>query len=285
MESLLTENVELLIEAALKEDLGGRGDITTAAIKNNDHQVTAFIISKSKGIMCGGEIVKHVFQKMDPHVQVDISIKEGKPIKNQDVLLKLSGSSKNILTAERTALNFLGRLCGVATATNQYVKAIHGLKAQILDTRKTTPGWRTLEKYAVKCGGGRNHRIGLFDMFLIKENHIATSGSIFAAVQGCREYLKQNDLKAEIEVEAQSLDDVKEALALSVDRIMLDNMSIKDMIECVSVSKGKIPLEASGNVNLQNVREIAQTGVDFISVGAITHSAKNFDTSLLVQSA
>jgi nicotinate-nucleotide pyrophosphorylase (carboxylating) len=281
---MLDKNIQGLIDAALLEDLGERGDVTSSAIKKDDLRIIAQIISKADGVMCGGEIVKHVFKTVDQKIQINILAKDGAPINKQDVLIKLAGPSQNILTAERTALNFLGRLCGIATTTNKFKKALLGLKTQIFDTRKTMPGWRTLEKYAVKCGGGRNHRIGLFDMFLIKENHIAAAGGITAAVLACREYMSRNSFNAEIEVETQNTNDVNEALTLAVDRIMLDNMTIKEMKNCVSIVNGKIPLEASGNVTLQNVYEIAQTGVDYISVGAITHSAQNFDTSLLVLS-
>lgn len=283
MALLLDDKIKELIANALLEDLGERGDITSSAIKNNEH-VSAQIIAKEHGVMCGGEIVRSVFYSVNPDIQIDIIANDGDIIKNKDVLVRLSGFSKSILTAERTALNFLGRLCGIATATNQFKNALSGLKTQILDTRKTTPGWRKLEKYAVECGGGLNHRIGLYDMFLIKENHITAAGGITAAVKFCRDYMRKNSFNAEIEVETQNIKNVQEVLKLAVDRIMLDNMTMLEMKWCVSFVDGKIPLEASGNVTLDNVREIAQTGVDYISVGAITHSAKNFDASLLIQS-
>lgn len=198
--------------------------------------------------------------------------------------MRLSGSSQSILIAERTCLNFLGRLSGIATNARQFVDAIQGTKARILDTRKTTPGWRLLEKYAVLCGGGDNHRTGLYDMFLIKENHIVAAGGIGHAVDRCRRYMRVHHFQAEIEVETQNSDDVREALSLNVDRILLDNMSVAEIRQCVLLVNGRIPLEASGNVTLATVRDIAETGVDFISVGSLTHSAKAMDISLLFRS-
>jgi nicotinate-nucleotide pyrophosphorylase (carboxylating) len=186
------------------------------------------------------------------------------------------------LTYERTALNFLQRLAGIATLTRRFVDAVAGTHAVILDTRKTTPGWRQLEKYAVRCGGGSNHRFGLHDMFLIKENHIAAAGDIAAAVQKCRAYARAQNAHLKIEVETKNLKEVEACLRLDVDRIMLDNMPLQEMRNAVALAAGRIPLEASGNVNLETVRAIAATGVDFISIGALTHSAPAMDFSLLL---
>lgn len=279
MKALSLEN---LIEAALAEDLGQAGDITTLAIGSGKKKVRAEIIAKQQGIMCGGQAGKRVFETVDDSIAVSLLAEDGEELLKGKTVMEIEGPSASILTAERTALNFLGRLCGVATATNRFVKAIEGLPTRILDTRKTTPGWRELEKQAVRCGGGSNHRTGLFDMFLIKENHIAAAGGITPAVNGCIEYMKKKNINAEIEVETRTIEEVKEAMYLPVDRIMLDNMSLELMKECVKLVNHRIPLEASGNVRLENVREIAKTGVDFISVGAITHSAPNFDLSLLI---
>jgi nicotinate-nucleotide pyrophosphorylase (carboxylating) len=276
--------IETLIQAAILEDLGDRGDITSDAIKMSDRIVKAKIIAKQQGVLCGVKIALTVFTTIDENIQINVMKNNGEWVDSGDVILELQGSSINILKAERTALNFLGKLSGVATLTNLFVKAVEGTKTRILDTRKTTPGWRQLEKFAVSCGGGQNHRIGLYDMFLIKENHIASAGGIEAAVKACRNYLSANGFSAEIEVETQNLDEVKQAFELNVDRIMLDNMSFDEMKTCVNYIDCRIPLEASGNVNLQTVRQIAETGVDFISIGSLTHSASTFDTSLLILS-
>ncbi|MGH7455836.1 MAG: carboxylating nicotinate-nucleotide diphosphorylase, partial [bacterium] len=194
----------------------------------------------------------------------------------------LYGPMASILAGERVALNFLQRLSGIATLTHKFVEAVTGAKAKILDTRKTTPGWRVLEKYAVQCGGGRNHRLGLHDMFLIKENHIAAAGSIAVAVQKCREFGRRRGRDWGLEVEARTLNDVEECLRLDIHHIMLDNMLLTEMREAVELVAGRARLEASGNVNLEKVAAIAATGVDYISIGAITHSAPAMDFSLLV---
>ena len=269
------------IEMALNEDLHDRGDITTLAIGIGEKPLTAFVIAKQDGVLCGVDIGHAVFNKLDVNVQYMALKKDGDALVTGDSIAKLISKEK-MLTAERAALNFIGRLSGIATLTNKFVQQTAGTNAQILDTRKTLPGWRELEKYAVRCGGGRNHRIGLYDMFLLKENHIAAAGSITAAVQRCRVYMREKDFTALIEVEARNLDEVEEAINCNVDRIMLDNMDINLMRQAVEIVSGKIPLEASGNISLQNVRAVAETGVDFISIGAITHSAPVFDYSLLV---
>ncbi|RQW01618.1 carboxylating nicotinate-nucleotide diphosphorylase [candidate division KSB1 bacterium] len=273
-----------LVASALAEDLGDRGDITTLALNASRQQSTAVIIAKQEGIVCGLDIVKLVFQRVDPAVIVEAAVKDGDRVGLLQPFLQLSGPSQSILVAERICLNFVGRLSGIATCTRQFVDAILGTKARILDTRKTTPGWRLLEKYAVRCGGGDNHRIGLYDMFLIKENHIAAAGGMRHAVDRCRRYMQAHNFQVEIEVETQNSDDVREALSLDVDRIMLDNMSLAEMRQSVLLVHGRIPLEASGNVTLATVRDIAETGVDFISVGSLTHSAKALDISLLLRS-
>jgi nicotinate-nucleotide pyrophosphorylase (carboxylating) len=273
-----------LISLAFDEDLGSRGDITSLALAVPDKTANAHIIAKQRGIVCGLDVLKMVFQHIDPSIQVVLKATDGDLVEPKQLLVELSGSSEKILIAERTALNFLGRLSGVATFTYQFVKEVGQLKTKLLDTRKTTPGWRLLEKYAVKCGGGENHRIGLYDMFLIKENHIAAAGGIAGAVRHCRDYMRSRNFHAEIEVETQNLQQVKEALALKVDRIMLDNMSTDELTECVQFVARRVPLEASGNVSLATVRRIAETGVDYISIGSLTHSAVSFDVSLLFES-
>ena len=280
----IVQDAQKLIDAALQEDLGRRGDITATAVLKSDSMNSAAVIAKQEGIVCGTEISKAVFHKLDPDIDVEIKIQDGQPVKEQNVIIELAGKTKFILQGERTALNFLGRLSGIATLTHQFVNSVSHTRAVCLDTRKTTPGWRKLEKYAVACGGGSNHRMGLYDMFLIKENHISAAGSIADAVERCRSFMKHHHFRAEIEVETVNLEQVKQAFALHVDRIMLDNMNPEIMRECVDFIDNRTKLEASGNVSLQTIRSIAETGVDFISVGALTHSAGTFDASLLLKS-
>jgi len=281
MNSELKQSAELLIKLAFEEDLGSLGDITSLALAEPDKQSNAKIIAKQHGVVCGLDILKLVFHETDSSVTVQLKANDGDVVQPLQRLVELSGSSEKILMAERTALNFLGRLSGIASLTCQFVEQVGELPTKLLDTRKTTPGWRLLEKYAVTCGGGTNHRVGLYDMFLIKENHIAAAGGIANAVRKCREYMSRQNFHAPIEVEAQNLQHVKEALALRIDRIMLDNMSLDQLRECVQFVAKRIPLEASGNVSLSTVRSIAETGVDYISIGSLTHSASTFDVSLL----
>ena len=270
-----------LIKQAFEEDLGPRGDITTRALATTSQTVSASIIAKQNGVVCGLDIVTDVFEYIDPSMHLRFSARDGDAVRAGQILVTISGAADKILSAERTALNFLGHLSGIATFTKQFVDAVAGFKTTILDTRKTTPGWRVLEKYAVTCGGGENHRIGLYDMFLIKENHIQAAGGITNAVQRCRELMQKQHFQAEIEVETQNVDDVKKALSLRVDRILLDNMTPEQMRECIKIVNNRVPLEASGNVSLDTIRAIAETGVSFISIGALTHSAPSFDVSLL----
>ena len=272
-----------LIAMALREDLQRRGDLTSSAILSSDEHGKARIIARQGGVLAGVEVCGLVFRQVDSTVEFQILKSDGQLLSNGEVVLQLQGSLRSLLVAERTALNFLAHLSGIATMACQYVEAIRDFPARLLDTRKTTPGWRMLEKYAVKVGGGTNHRMGLYDMILIKENHIRSAGNITTAVQSCRNYLRREKIDAPIEVEVTSLDELKEALALSVDQIMLDNMSIERMRQAVAITKGRVPLEASGTITLENIREIAATGVDFISVGRITHSAPAFDFSMLVE--
>lgn len=270
-----------LINHALKEDLSDRGDITSQAIFQNEIS-TAIIIAKQNGVLSGIEIVKEVFKQVDPECQFNQFLKEGDIFSHKSPILEITGPVQLLLKAERTALNFLGRLSGIATLTNQFVKKIQHTKCQILDTRKTTPGWRNLEKHAVKNGGGNNHRFGLFDMVLIKDNHISAANGITPAVQRVRSYLKETNISAKIEVEVSNLTELEEALSQNVDRIMLDNMPLSEMKKAVAFCAGRVELEASGNVNGNNVAEIAETGVNFISVGALTHSAPCVDFSMKI---
>lgn len=274
-----------LVRMAFAEDLGDRGDITTLALGSDDVRTRAVISAKQDGVLCGVDLAPLVFEELKSGASVKALKKDGDLISAGDRILELSGAAADLLIAERTVLNFLGRLSGIASMTRQFVDAVAGTKAKILDTRKTTPGWRLLEKQAVRSGGGENHRIGLYDMFLLKENHITKAGGVTPAVEACRRYMDKQHFKSQIEVETSALAQVAEALSLAVDRIMLDNMSLQQMRECVTLVNGRIPLEASGNVNLSRVRQIAMTGVDYISVGALTHSPFNFDFSLLLSPA
>lgn len=287
LKSMLTPATDHLIDLALAEDLGEAGDITTKALVAQGDcaqaETQAEIVAKSSGVVAGAEIVRRVFQKARPPVAAEILAGDEERVEPRAAIIRLRGPASSILTCERTALNFLQRLSGIATLTRKFVEAIAGTEAVILDTRKTTPGWRHLEKYAVRCGGGANHRFGLYDMFLIKENHIAAAGSIAAAVQKCRAYDRANNGNWCIEVEAKNLAEVEECLQLGVDCIMLDNMSLGEMRRAVALVAGRISLEASGNVNLETVRAIAETGVNFISIGVLTHSAPAMDFSLLLK--
>jgi nicotinate-nucleotide pyrophosphorylase (carboxylating) len=271
---VLHPDILATIQTALLEDIGS-GDITTNSIVPADASMQGQIIAKQNGIIAGLDVVKAVYEIVDPKIEFNATVSEGARVDDRQTVATLSGSTRSLLTGERTALNFLGRISGIATLTRQFVDAVAGTKAVILDTRKTAPGLRMLDKLAVLRGGGKNHRVGLYDMMLIKDNHIDFAGSIEEAVRRARAV--HNDV--ELEVEARTLEDVRAALELKVNRILLDNMTTEIMAEAVHITKGRAKLEASGNVNLENVRRIAETGVDFISIGALTHSAKTFDVS------
>ncbi len=266
---------QLSIIRALEEDIGP-GDVTTNTIVPADASLRGRIIAKQDGVVAGLEIAKQVMLALSQHVTFVAEVQDGSKVTRGTVLANLDGSARALLTAERTALNFLGRMSGIATLTRKFVDAVSGTNAIILDTRKTAPGLRITDKLAVRLGGGQNHRTGLFDMVLIKDNHIDFAGSITAAVQRVR----NSGTTLEIEVETRSLDNVREALALGVERILLDNMSAETMREAVAICDGRAKLEASGNVTLDTVLEVARTGVDYISVGALTHSPQVFDVSL-----
>lgn len=263
------------VQRALAEDIG-EGDATTNSIVPADAQLTGHIVSKADGIVAGLDVASLVFTLVDERVSFVSTLAEGSAVKAATTLAEVSGNARALLTGERTALNFLGRMSGIASLTRQFVEAVAGTKASILDTRKTAPGLRRLDKLAVERGGGQNHRTGLFDMVLIKDNHIDFAGSLAEAVRRARE----SNTGLGIEVETRTLADVEEALKLGVERILLDNMSLETMRQSVKLTAGRAKLEASGNVTLQTVRDIAETGVDYISVGALTHSPKVFDVSL-----
>lgn len=272
-----------LIELALAEDLGDAGDMTANLLLSSDRESRATIISKQDGILFGLDVAKKVFEKVDSSFSFNADVNDGDRVSLKSRIAEIHGSAGAILKAERTALNFLQRLSGIATLTAKYVQVVAGTKAKILDTRKTTPAHRFLEKMAVRAGGGFNHRFGLFDMVLIKENHIEVAGSLGNAVAQIRSQLNEEKIQLKIEVETKSLSEVEEAASLGVDRIMLDNMSLDEMQESVQIVNGKIELEASGGVTLATVHSIAETGVDYISVGALTHSAPAFDLTLLFE--
>ncbi len=272
-----------LIKKAVKEDMGKNGDITTDSIISPGKKGRAILKAKSDGIICGLHIFEDTFFYIDKDLKIETFFSDGDRIVKGDVVAVIKGSLNSILKAERTALNFIQRMSGISTCANQFSEAVKDTKAEILDTRKTLPGFRTLDKYAVKTGGAKNHRIGLFDMFLIKDNHISAAGGITKAVEKAIKFRKKKGLDSKIEVEIKNIDEFKEALELEVDRIMLDNMSVEDIKKCVKLNKGKKKLEISGNVSLDRVRELAETGADYISVGALTHSVKAMDLSLLVE--
>jgi nicotinate-nucleotide pyrophosphorylase (carboxylating) len=274
----LSEATVSQLQRALEEDTG-TGDVTTNSIVPAEGRLTGKIIAKQDGIVAGLDVARAVFALLDPGVEMTALCPEGSKVENRQLLATVSGQARALLTAERTALNILGRMSGIATYTRKFVDAVAGTKAVILDTRKTAPGLRELDKLAVLRGGGANHRMGLFDMALVKDNHIDLAGSISEAVRRVRQHAPG----IELEVEARTLKDVQEALELRVPRILLDNMKPEEMSHAVALSAGRAQLEASGNVTLQNVRRIAETGVDFISVGALTHSVRSFDVTLLIE--
>lgn len=283
-------SADKLITLALDEDMHGIGDITTRAILEHPPRAKALkahakIIAKASGVLAGGEIVARVFENSMPRARCKMLAQEGEVIAPQRAVAQFSGAVEAILMYERTALNFLQRLSGIATLTQKFVEAVAGTKAVILDTRKTTPGWRVLEKYAVRCGGGQNHRMGLYDMFLLKENHLAAAGGIATAVESCRAFAREHGKNWLLEVEAKNLAEVEACVQVGVDQIMLDNMPLDEMRQAVRFVAGRVPLEASGNVNLHSVRAIAETGVDYISIGSLTHSAPVLDFSLLFEGA
>ncbi len=279
----MSDFIEQLIHNALIEDLGDRGDVTSLSTVSEDCVGRAQIIAKEAGVIAGGHVVKKVFEIVNPHLAIELLVKDGERVESKQPVISIHGPMRGILTGERTALNFLCRLSGIATLTSQFVELVKHTGVRILDTRKTTPGLRTLEKYAVKVGGGDNHRIGLFDMVLIKENHITAAGGIQQAVNRCRGFLKQQNLNVKIEVETRNIHEVKEAINLKVDRIMLDNMTVEQIRKAVVLVNKKVEVEISGGVNLKNIVEYAETGIDFISIGALTHSAEALDFSLLVR--
>jgi nicotinate-nucleotide pyrophosphorylase (carboxylating) len=271
--------LDRIIENALLEDIH-TGDITTLAVLPEKREVHGRLKAKEAMLLAGIEVAARVFSLLDQKIRFTPHFADGQLLKNGAVIADIEGDAASLLQGERVALNLLQRMSGVATLTARYVHAVQGTKARVVDTRKTTPGLRLLEKYAVRVGGGINHRTGLYDGVLIKENHIAAAGGITAAILRARAYIPHT-LRVEVEVE--TLEQVREALAAGADIIMLDNMGLPAMGEAVALIAGKALVEASGGVNLESIRQIAETGVDIISVGALTHSARAMDISMLLE--
>jgi nicotinate-nucleotide pyrophosphorylase (carboxylating) len=268
--------VDAAIDAALREDMP-EGDVTSDSIIPAGARSEAYFLAKEDGILAGLAVAARVFERIDPAVIFIERFRDGASFGKSDKLARVKGPTAALLKGERTALNFLQHLCGVATVTRRFVEAVAGTKTRILDTRKTLPGLRLLDKYAVRAGGGTNHRVSLSDMVLIKDNHLRHVGSVAEAVRRARSRVRAG---VRIEVEAANLLQVREALAAGADMIMLDNMPLETMRQAVGLAGGRVPLEASGNMTLDRVRSVAETGVDYISVGALTHSARAVDISL-----
>lgn len=276
------EDLIEFLESCLMEDVG-EGDITTDAILTDGSIGNAKIISKEKGIIAGVKVAEILFGLVDEDLEFISKFKDGDEVNIGDEIIFIHGNIKSILMAERTVLNFMQRMSGIASLTNKYVKEVAGTRAKIYDTRKTVPGLRLLDKYSVKVGGGENHRLGLYDMFLIKENHIASAGSISKAINLCYDYRKDEGLNYKIEIEVTNLEELKEVLDNGkADLILIDNFEIDDMKKAVEIVNNRCEVEASGGITFENLRKIAETGVDRISIGALTHSVKAFDLSLLI---
>ncbi|HEY3638296.1 MAG TPA: carboxylating nicotinate-nucleotide diphosphorylase [Rhizomicrobium sp.] len=269
--------VEPIVRHALEEDLGRAGDLTSDIIIPEEQTGKAKLVTRSSGVIAGLICAECAFRLIDPNIRMEGVFRDGARVSQRDILATVAGSARSLLSAERVAINFLGHLSGVATATRELVDAVAGTKARIVCTRKTTPGLRILEKYAVRCGGGFNHRFGLDDAVLIKDNHIAAASGITHAVERVRRSLGH---MAAIEVEVDTLEQLEEALSLEIRTILLDNMTSEELKSAVQRAQGRAVLEASGGVTLATVRAIAETGVDYISSGAITHSAQSLDVAL-----
>jgi nicotinate-nucleotide pyrophosphorylase (carboxylating) len=271
----MKKEIEKVIKGALKEDLGRKGDITSNAIFENETG-EYIVLSKDNGILCGKEVFEKVFHLIDENCHINFHFNDGDRIKNGDIVAEVKGKISSILNGERVGLNFICHLSGIATKTWHFVQKTEG-RAKILDTRKTSPGLRMLQKYAVRCGGGHNHRMGLYDMVMIKDTHIDAAGSITKAVEKVKNKWGK---KYKIEVEARNLSEVIEALMCDIDRIMLDNMDTETMKKSVDLINKKVEIEASGNMFFERLEEVSHTGVDYISAGELTHSVKAFDFSL-----
>ena len=274
------KEIDLIITNAIREDVGG-GDHSSLACIPEDAIGTAKLLVKDEGILAGVEFARQVFEYVDPGLEMDIKIKDGRPIKYGDVCFYVSGLSQSILKSERLVLNAMQRMSAIATKTHEYVKLLEGTHTKILDTRKTTPGIRALEKWAVKIGGGENHRFALYDMIMLKDNHIDFCGGVVKAIEKTQRYLKQNHLGLKIIVEARNFSEIEEILKTEgVYRILLDNFNFEDTRKAVKMIGGKCLTESSGGITLETARTYAECGVDYISSGALTHSVSNMDLSL-----
>jgi nicotinate-nucleotide pyrophosphorylase (carboxylating) len=272
--------IEEIVALALKEDIGD-GDHTSLATIPKNALGKAALIAKDDGILAGIEVAKEVFRQVDPQIELEVIIADGKPIRKGDKVFVVSGNAQSLLTAERTALNFLQRMSGIATFTRKLADEIEGLNTKLLDTRKTTACNRTIEKMAVQLGGGYNHRFGLYDMIMIKDNHVDFAGGIKNAINATHTYLKAKGKRLKIEIEVRNFDELEEVLKFGrIDRIMLDNFKPADLRKAIGMINHAYETEASGNISLNNIRQYAETGVDFISVGALTHQLKSLDLSL-----
>lgn len=275
----VNELEDRLIDLAFAEDIGD-GDHTTLCCIPENAMGKSHLLIKEDGILAGVELAKRVFAKFDPTMQVEVLINDGTPVKKGDIAMVVTAKVRSLLQTERLMLNIMQRMSGIATMTNKYVERLKGTKTHVLDTRKTTPGLRMLEKQAVKIGGGMNHRIGLFDMILLKDNHIDFCGGITNAITRCHEYLKEKGLDLKIEIEVRNFDELAEAMNCGgINRIMLDNFSVADTKKAVDILGGKFETESSGGITFDTIRDYAECGVDFISVGALTHSVKGLDMS------
>ena len=273
------ELVDRLIDLSFAEDIGD-GDHTTLCCIPEDAMGKSKLLIKEDGILAGVEIAKEVFHRFDPTMQVEVFMGDGAKVKKGDVAMIVTGKVRSLLQTERLMLNIMQRMSGIATMTSKYVERLEGTHTRVLDTRKTTPGMRMLEKQAVKIGGGCNHRIGLFDMILLKDNHVDFSGGIANAINRCHEYLKEKGLDLKIEIEVRNFDELKQAMDCGgIDRIMLDNFSVADTKKAVEIVGGKYETESSGGITFDTLRDYAECGVDYISVGALTHSVKGLDMS------
>ena len=277
---MLTQSyIDNIINTALSEDINYI-DVTTDNLIPDSHKSSAYLVAKDSGVLCGIDIAMRVFELIGGGVEYEIKIKDGTEVKKGDIIAEMSGSTKTLLKGERTALNLLQHMSGIATATNKCVKLVEGTNASVTDTRKTLPGLRALQKYAVTVGGGKNHRFNLSDGAMLKDNHLDAYGGITGAVTALR---KKAGHMLKIEVEVRNLDELREALDCGCEVIMLDNMSGEEMKQAVQITAGRAKLEASGNITLENIRAAAETGVDIISLGALTHSVKCFDISMRIQ--
>ena len=278
-EKIVKDLIDRLIDLSFAEDIGD-GDHTTLSSIPADAMGKSKLLIKEEGILAGIEIAKMVFHRFDPTMKVEVFIEDGTWVKPGDVAMIVEGKIQSLLQTERLMLNIMQRMSGIATMTNKYVERLEGTKTRVLDTRKTTPGMRMLEKQAVKIGGGCNHRIGLFDMILLKDNHVDFSGGIANAINRCHEYLKAKNLDLKIEIEVRTFDELQQAIDCGgINRIMLDNFSVENTKKAVDIVAGRYEVESSGGITFDTLRDYAECGVDFISVGALTHSVKGLDMS------